>query len=89
MKVMSTGLFLTTLSLGFFLSSLLVSIVKAETRTGEGKGWLVDNINNGRLDCFYGLLAALSFVNFGAYLLCAMWYKARSHKEMENEVKGA
>ncbi|KAL6615127.1 hypothetical protein ACP70R_037397 [Stipagrostis hirtigluma subsp. patula] len=67
MKTMSTGLFLTTLSLGFFLSSALVSLVKSCTR------WLGDTINHSRLDYFYWLLAVLSVVNLAAYLLCAMW----------------
>jgi dipeptide/tripeptide permease len=61
MKTMSTGLFLTTLSLGFFLSSALV---KSCTR------WLGDTINHSRLDYFYWLLAV---VNLVAYLLCNMW----------------
>ncbi|GLT43616.1 hypothetical protein SLA2020_175540 [Shorea laevis] len=56
-KTMSTGLFLTTLSLGFFFTSLLVSIAKAVTGNSDTQGWVGDNINIGRLDCFYGLLA--------------------------------
>lgn len=89
MKTMSTGLFLTTLSLGFFLSSLLVTVVKNVTgNNGEG-GWLANNINNGRLDLFYGLVAALSGLNFAIYLVCAAWYKKDKGKstdvvEMEN-----
>ncbi|XP_038993851.1 protein NRT1/ PTR FAMILY 6.2-like [Hibiscus syriacus] len=75
MKTMSTGLFLTTLSLGFFFSSLLVSIVKAATGSGGKQGWVGENINKGRLDCFYGLLAALSFINFGLFLLSAAWFR--------------
>nr|CAB3477329.1 unnamed protein product [Digitaria exilis] len=67
MKTMSTGLFLTTLSLGFFLSSALVSLVKGCTP------WLGDTINHSRLDYFYWLLAVLSVVNLVAYLVCAMW----------------
>lgn len=88
MKTMSTGLFLTTLSLGFFLSSFLVSVVKKVTGTSNGEGWLANNINFGRLDFFYWLLAILSFVNLGLYLVCAMWYKPQKAKpatmEMEN-----
>ncbi|KAF7152670.1 hypothetical protein RHSIM_Rhsim01G0073500 [Rhododendron simsii] len=75
MKTMSTGLFLTTLSLGFFVSSFLVSMVKRVTGIHGGQGWLADNINYGRLDCFYWLLAILSFMNFVIYLACAVWYK--------------
>lgn len=92
MKTMSTGLFLTTLSLGFFFSSLLVSIVKAATGSNGKHGWVGENINKGRLDCFYGLLAALSFINFGFFLLCASWYKRKKAKqvpEMEIIVKGS
>ncbi|KAK4419901.1 protein NRT1/ PTR FAMILY 6.2 [Sesamum alatum] len=74
MKSMSTGLFLTALSLGFFMSSLLVSVVKRAT----GKGWVGDRIDNGRLDCFYGLLAVLSFINFWLFLLCAKWYRSKT-----------
>ncbi|WOG96618.1 hypothetical protein DCAR_0415954 [Daucus carota subsp. sativus] len=80
MKTMSTGLFLTTLSLGFFLSSFLVSVVKKVTGTSDGHGWLADNINFGRLDYFYGLLAILSAINFVIYIICAMWYKPQKAK---------
>uniref|UniRef100_A0ACD5UNK4 Uncharacterized protein n=1 Tax=Avena sativa TaxID=4498 RepID=A0ACD5UNK4_AVESA len=67
MKTMSTGLFLTTLSLGFFLSSALVSFVRGITT------WLGDTINRSRLDYFYWLLAVLGAVNLAGYLVCAMW----------------
>uniref|UniRef100_A0A7N0TDH7 Uncharacterized protein n=1 Tax=Kalanchoe fedtschenkoi TaxID=63787 RepID=A0A7N0TDH7_KALFE len=80
MKTMSTGLFLTTLSLGFFLSSFLVSVVKKVTGSESGQGWLADNINYGRLDCFYGLLAILSFINFVIYFVCAKWYEPQKPK---------
>ncbi|KAB2618643.1 protein NRT1/ PTR FAMILY 6.2-like [Pyrus ussuriensis x Pyrus communis] len=80
MKTMSTGLFLSTLSLGFFVSSLLVSIVKSVTGNEDGQGWLADNINYGRLDCFYGLLTVLSVINFVAYLVCARW-SHKTHKQ--------
>ncbi|XP_010541927.1 PREDICTED: protein NRT1/ PTR FAMILY 6.2 [Tarenaya hassleriana] len=81
MKTMSTGLFLTTLSLGFFVSSFLVSVVKKVTgSSGNGQGWLADNINHGRLDCFYWLLAVLSGINFVVYMVCALWFKPRKGK---------
>ncbi|MBA0806105.1 hypothetical protein Gohar_005575, partial [Gossypium harknessii] len=50
MKTMSTGLFLSTLSLGFFVSSVLVTIVHKVTRTKHP--WLPDNLNQGRLHDF-------------------------------------
>nr|XP_043606749.1 protein NRT1/ PTR FAMILY 6.3-like isoform X2 [Erigeron canadensis] len=48
MKTMSTGLFLSTLSLGFFFSSLLVTIVHKVT--GDKEPWLADNLNKGKLE---------------------------------------
>ncbi|XP_052200398.1 protein NRT1/ PTR FAMILY 6.2 isoform X2 [Diospyros lotus] len=86
MKTMSTGIFLTTLSLGFFISSFLVTVVKRVTGSHDEQGWLADNINYGRLDLFYCLLAILSFINLVIYLICAVWYKPKKSKaavEME------
>ncbi|KAJ0933890.1 putative proton-dependent oligopeptide transporter family, PTR2 family proton/oligopeptide symporter [Helianthus annuus] len=82
MKTMSTGLFLTTLSLGFFMSSFLVSVVKKVTGSHGGEGWLADDIDHGRLDCFYGLLAILGVINLVVYLVVAAWNK-KDDKETE------
>ncbi|XP_010264234.1 PREDICTED: protein NRT1/ PTR FAMILY 6.3-like [Nelumbo nucifera] len=72
MKTISTGLFLSTISLGLFFSSFLVSLV--HKLTGNGRPWLSDNLNQGKLYNFYWLLAGLSLLNFGLYLVCARWY---------------
>lgn len=72
MKTMSTGLFLSTLSLGFFVSSILVSIVHEVS--GERKPWLADNLNQGRLYNFYWLLAILSTLNLVVFLVSARGY---------------
>ncbi|XP_074280522.1 protein NRT1/ PTR FAMILY 6.2-like isoform X2 [Silene latifolia] len=80
MKGLSTGLFLTTISLGFFASSFLVVVVQRITSKFGGEGWIGENINKGRLDYFYGLLATLSLMNFGMYIVCAKWYQAQMHK---------
>ncbi|CAI9100155.1 OLC1v1037094C2 [Oldenlandia corymbosa var. corymbosa] len=88
MKSMSTGLFLTTISLGFFFSSLLVSIVKNVTGTSDGQGWLADNINYGRLDLFYALLAILGVINFALYMICAVFFKSNKPIETDPAVNG-
>ncbi|XP_058734292.1 protein NRT1/ PTR FAMILY 6.3-like [Vicia villosa] len=72
MKTMSTGLFLSTLSLGFFFSSVLVTVVQKVT--AQHHPWLTDNINQGKLYNFYWLLAILSCLNLVIYLLCAKSY---------------
>ncbi|KAG5592958.1 hypothetical protein H5410_043472 [Solanum commersonii] len=71
MKTMSTGLFLSTLSLGFFVSSILVTIVHKVT--GK-KPWLADNLNQGKLYDFYWLLAILSVLNLMIFLFFSRRY---------------
>uniref|UniRef100_A0A0E0K1K8 Major facilitator superfamily (MFS) profile domain-containing protein n=1 Tax=Oryza punctata TaxID=4537 RepID=A0A0E0K1K8_ORYPU len=67
MKSMSTGLFLVTLSMGFFLSSFLVFAVDAVTRGT----WIRNNLDAGRLDLFYWMLAVLGVANFAVFLVFA------------------
>ncbi|XP_043709087.1 protein NRT1/ PTR FAMILY 6.2-like [Telopea speciosissima] len=74
MKSMSTGIFLSTVGLGFFVSTFLVSIVNQVTGTQIGTGWLTSNLNYGKLYFFYALLAILSFTNLIFFILCAIWY---------------
>ncbi|EOY18514.1 Nitrate excretion transporter 1, putative [Theobroma cacao] len=39
------------------------------------KGWLPDNINHGRLDNVFWMLAVIGVVNLGYYLVCAKLFK--------------
>ncbi|PIN22159.1 H+/oligopeptide symporter [Handroanthus impetiginosus] len=85
MKSMSTGLFLSTLSMGYFVSSLLVSLVDKATK---GK-WLMSNLNKGKLENFYWMLAVLGVLNFGLFLGFAMrhQYKVQNYVVGEEEMK--
>ncbi|XP_076957883.1 protein NRT1/ PTR FAMILY 6.3-like [Bidens hawaiensis] len=85
MKTMSTGLFLSTLSLGFLFSSLLVTIVHKITR--DKKPWIADNLNQGKLYNFYWLLAILSVLNLGLFLVGARWYVYKEHRLAEEGIE--
>ncbi|KAF2542726.1 hypothetical protein F2Q68_00032105, partial [Brassica cretica] len=74
MKSMSTGLFLSTVSMGFFVSSLLVSLVDKVTH----KSWLRSNLNKARLNYFYWLLVVLGALNFFVFLLFAMKHQYKA-----------
>ncbi|KAJ0986812.1 hypothetical protein J5N97_005168 [Dioscorea zingiberensis] len=80
MKSMSTALFLATISMGFFLSSLLVSLVAKATN----EGWIKNNLNKGRLNYFYWMLAVLGVINFLVFLMFA---KGHEYKVQRNEGK--
>ncbi|KAH9726076.1 protein NRT1/ PTR FAMILY 4.4 [Citrus sinensis] len=77
MQSFLTAMTYCSYSFGFYLSSLLVSLVnKITSRTSSSAhGWLSDNdLNKDRLDLFYWLLAALSLINFFNYLFWSRWY---------------
>ncbi|KAK4412418.1 protein NRT1/ PTR FAMILY 8.1 [Sesamum alatum] len=74
MRSLCSALQLTTVALGNYLSTLLVTIVtRISTRNGK-LGWIPDNLNYGHLHYFYWLLAVLSVLNLGVFLLVAKWY---------------
>ncbi|GLT34111.1 hypothetical protein SLA2020_086520 [Shorea laevis] len=74
MQAFLTAITYCSYSFGFYLSSVLVSLVNKMTSSSNG-GWLSNNdLNKDRLDLFYWLLAALSFLNFLNYLFWARWY---------------
>nr|XP_043610178.1 protein NRT1/ PTR FAMILY 8.1-like isoform X2 [Erigeron canadensis] len=74
MRSLCSALSLTTVALGNYLSSLLVTIVMAISTKGGKPGWIPDNLNHGQLQNFFWLLSILSVLNLGVYLLVAKWY---------------
>lgn len=75
MRSMCSALSLTTNALGNYLSTLLVTVITDITTRNNKLGWIPDNLNRGHLDYFFWLLAVLSLLNFGVYLLIANWHK--------------
>ncbi|KAI3836551.1 hypothetical protein MKX03_033039 [Papaver bracteatum] len=74
MQSFLTAMTYCSYSFGFYLSSLLVSLVNKITSNGSS-GWLSENdLNKDRLDLFYWLLSALSLLNFLNYLFWSKWY---------------
>ncbi|KAJ1694003.1 hypothetical protein LUZ63_010701 [Rhynchospora breviuscula] len=64
MKSLGTSYNFTSLGIGNFLSSLLLSIVSHLTKRNGGKGWILNNLNESRLDYFYTFFMALNCLNF-------------------------
>ncbi|RVW16774.1 Protein NRT1/ PTR family 6.2 [Vitis vinifera] len=85
MKAISNSLFLTTISFGYFVTTILVDLIKKITPGKDGgHGWLAPKINDSRLDYFYALISVLSFINLGLYLVCARWYKPNSSENAKD-----
>ncbi|CAL0325797.1 unnamed protein product [Lupinus luteus] len=58
-----------------YLSSLLISVIHNITAKSATGNWLPEDLNKGRLDNFYRIIAAVEIVNLGYFLLCSKWYR--------------
>ncbi|KAI3456099.1 hypothetical protein Pfo_012762 [Paulownia fortunei] len=79
LKSISSCFLWTSMSLGYFFSTILVKIVNSATKdiTSSG-GWLAgNNINRAHLNLFYWLLSSMSLFNFCIYLFVSKRYKYR------------
>ncbi|KAL1354484.1 hypothetical protein HN51_068295 [Arachis hypogaea] len=75
LKSFGSALCMTSISLGNYVSSLLVSMVMKISTEDHMPGWIPGNLNRGHLDRFYFLLAVLTSMDLIAYIACAKWYK--------------
>ncbi|XP_047325686.1 protein NRT1/ PTR FAMILY 5.3-like [Impatiens glandulifera] len=65
MKSLGTAYFTTSLGIGYFLSSFLLSTVAQVTKRKNGDGgWIQNNLNVSHLDYYYAFYAVLSLINF-------------------------
>ncbi|WOL09041.1 protein NRT1/ PTR FAMILY 4.6-like [Canna indica] len=79
MRSLATALSWASLAVGYFMSSVLVSVVNRATRSGGDEGWLSGvNLNDYHLERFYWLMCVLGALNFCNYLVWAIRYKYRS-----------
>ncbi|XP_052171071.1 protein NRT1/ PTR FAMILY 2.6-like [Diospyros lotus] len=72
LKSTATAMNSVTIAISYYLTSALLDVFKKSTP------WLPDDINMGRLDIVYWIMAVTAVVNFGYYLTCSMLYKYRN-----------
>jgi dipeptide/tripeptide permease len=77
MRSVAGSLLFSGLALSSYLSGMLVTVVhRATADPAHGDdGWLAEDLNRGRLDCFYLLIGLIGTVNFFVFLVCAKWYR--------------
>ncbi|VAH88547.1 unnamed protein product [Triticum turgidum subsp. durum] len=78
MRSLCAALALVTVTVGSYLSSIILTLVSYLTTQGGDAGWIPDNLNEGHLDRFFWLMAGISFVNLLVYIGCAMRYKYKN-----------
>ncbi|XP_050224423.1 protein NRT1/ PTR FAMILY 3.1 [Mercurialis annua] len=75
MRSSAMALFWTAISVGNYVSTLLVTLVHKFSAGPNGTNWLPDdNLNKGKLEYFYWLITILQVVNLIYYLICAKTY---------------
>ncbi|XP_054807777.1 protein NRT1/ PTR FAMILY 5.2-like isoform X2 [Prosopis cineraria] len=92
MKSLGTSYSQTSLGIGNFFSSFLLSMVSRLTQAGGHRGWILDNLNISHLDYYYAFFAVLNIINFAIFLVIAKFhvYKAEvsdSIKVLEQKLK--
>ncbi|CAN1852514.1 Protein NRT1/ PTR FAMILY 2.13 [Linum perenne] len=79
MRSVANALFSVSFATANYLSSVLITVVrKTTTDGGRRPDWLTNNLNRGRLDLFYFVLAGMGFVNFFYFMYCAKHYRYKT-----------
>nr|XP_043635133.1 protein NRT1/ PTR FAMILY 2.7-like [Erigeron canadensis] len=65
----SSAMISLLVGVGYYLSTAITSLIRKSTT------WLMDDLNDGRLDMVYWMLAILGVVNFGYFIICAKMFK--------------
>ncbi|KAG6726958.1 hypothetical protein I3842_02G107000 [Carya illinoinensis] len=74
MKSLGTSYAMTTLGVGNFLSSFLLSTVANITKAHGHHGWILNNLNASHLDYYYAFFVILNFLNFIFFLIVIKFY---------------
>nr|XP_043615324.1 protein NRT1/ PTR FAMILY 5.2-like [Erigeron canadensis] len=75
MKSLGTSCSMTSLGVGSFFSSFLLSTVSRLTKRDNGnRGWILNNLNASHLDYYYAFFAVLNLLNFIFFLVMTKFY---------------
>jgi dipeptide/tripeptide permease len=85
MKSLGTSYSMTTLGVGNFLSSFLLSTVSHITKEHAHRGWILDNLNASHIDYYYAFLAILTFLNLVFFLIVIKFYVYKA--EISDSIK--
>ncbi|XP_010683278.2 protein NRT1/ PTR FAMILY 2.12 [Beta vulgaris subsp. vulgaris] len=87
LRSIATSMFFITVAGASYLSSAVVNLVHKYTSRHGKPDWLTNDINQGRVDFFYYLLAIMGVLNFIYFIICARKYKYKILSNVNLEVK--
>ncbi|XP_022640652.1 protein NRT1/ PTR FAMILY 5.2 isoform X2 [Vigna radiata var. radiata] len=78
MKSLGTSYSITTVGIGSFISSFLLSTVSRITKKNGHKGWILNNLNASHLDYYYAFFSVLNFLNFIFFMFATKYFVYRA-----------
>ncbi|XP_057949187.1 protein NRT1/ PTR FAMILY 2.13 [Malania oleifera] len=88
MTSVGNALFSCTMAGSNYLSALLVTVVHDVTGKHGRQAWLTQDINAGRVDYFYYIIAGLGVLNMVYFLICARRYRYKGSTMQFSEGEG-
>ncbi|KAL6641091.1 hypothetical protein ACP70R_019272 [Stipagrostis hirtigluma subsp. patula] len=64
-------------TIGSYIVSVVLKVINSATASRRGFGWIPENLNEGRLDLFFWLMAGIQLLNLVAFTCCAASYKRK------------
>ncbi|KAK1357774.1 Solute carrier family 15 (Peptide/histidine transporter), member 3/4 [Heracleum sosnowskyi] len=78
MKSIATSCLFCASAASSYLSSFLQTMVQRMTEGNGKKGWLAEDLNQGKLDYFYYIIVVLEALNLAYFIMCGKWYKYKT-----------
>ncbi|KAJ4973388.1 hypothetical protein NE237_006562 [Protea cynaroides] len=75
MRSIANSFFFLGMACSSYLSTFLIFVVHRTTAKAATGNWLPEDLNKGRLDYFYYMIAGLGTLNFGYFLMISTWYR--------------
>ncbi|EPS61327.1 hypothetical protein M569_13470, partial [Genlisea aurea] len=75
MRSFAGSFFFCAMAVASYLTGFLISGVHRWTANSPAGNWLPEDLNKGRLDYFYYLVAGLCALNLCYFIACANWYR--------------
>ena len=78
MKSLGNAFAQLAIAAGSYLNSAVLGAVAAITARGGDPGWIPENLNDGHLDYFFWMMAALSLTNLAQFAYCSIKYRGKT-----------
>ncbi|XP_044444454.1 protein NRT1/ PTR FAMILY 2.13-like [Triticum aestivum] len=76
MRSVAGAIYCLGFALASYASGVMVTVVHRATRGRDGRpDWLAQDLDQGRIDLFYLVTAAIAAVNLIYFVVCARWYR--------------